>query len=452
MKSIVEAQSRYFLANETKGIPFRLEQLKAFRQALKTHESALMEAIHADFGKSSYDTWTTELGLIYHAIGEAIRKVPQWAKPRRVPTDLINQPGRSHIRPEPLGVSLIIGAWNYPYQLSLAPVVAAMAAGNTIVLKPSELPDQTSHAMAAMVNSAFDARYFTVVEGGIPETTALLEEKFDKIFFTGSSPVGKIVYQAAAKHLTPVTLELGGKSPAILTADCHLEVAVKRLVWAKFLNAGQTCIAPDYVMVHRSLHDRFLSLAVQEIQRAQYSVENGNYTRIINERNLLRLLDLIDPQRLHFGGGHDLHERVLHPTILKYVSFDDKVMEEEIFGPVLPVIAFDDMDQSIACIKSRPKPLACYVFTRDPAIKEKILHEVSFGGGAINDAVMHITNSRLPFGGVGASGLGAYHGHTGFLAFSHLKGIVDKTTWIDPCLRYSPHGKLKLRLFHWLMK
>ncbi len=452
MKSLVEAQSRYFLANETKGIPFRLEQLKAFRNAIKTHEPALMDAIHADFGKSSFDTWTNELGLVYHAIGEAIRKTPKWAKPRRVPTDIINQPGSSQVRAEPLGVSLIIGAWNYPYQLSLAPVVAAMAAGNTIILKPSELPAHTSNAMANMVRSAFDSRYFTVVEGGIPETTALLEEKFDKIFFTGSSPVGKIVYQAAAKHLTPVTLELGGKSPAILTADCHLEVAAKRLVWGKFINAGQTCIAPDYALVHRSLQDRFLELAVNEIQRARYTVENENYTRIINERNLRRLLDLITPERLHFGGEHDLAARVLQPTLLKDVTFDDKVMQEEIFGPILPVVPFDDLDMAIARIKSLPKPLACYIFTRDSAIKEKILHEVSFGGGAVNDTIMHITNSHLPFGGVGASGVGAYHGHAGFLAFSHLKGVVDKATWIDPSLRYPPHGKIKFRLARWLLE
>ncbi|MFM7182173.1 MAG: aldehyde dehydrogenase [Verrucomicrobiales bacterium] len=451
MKSIVEAQARYFQTDVTKAVPFRLEQLRILRETLKSHEPSLMEAIHADFGKSAFDTWSNELGLVYHGLNEAIRMTPKWAKPKRVRTDIINQPGRSHVRAEPLGVSLVIGAWNYPYQLSLAPVVAAMAAGNTVVLKPSELPAQSSRAMADMVRSAFDARYFTVVEGGIPETTALLEEKFDKIFFTGSSTVGKIVYQAAAKHLTPVTLELGGKSPAILTADCHLEVAAKRLVWAKFINAGQTCIAPDYILVHRSIRDRFLELAVKEIQRANYRVENNNYPRIINERNLRRLLELIDPALLHHGGGHDLANRTLEPTILKDVRFEDKVMEEEIFGPILPVIAYDDLDDVIGRIKSRPKPLACYIFTRDSGVREKLLHEISFGGGTINDAIMHITNSHLPFGGVGASGLGSYHGHAGFLAFSNLKGIVDKATWIDPSLRYPPHGKWKFRLVKWLL-
>lgn len=452
MKSLVAAQTSYFQTNATKDIAFRVRQLRRFLGALKEHEPALMAAIHADFGKSVFDTWTNELGLVYHSLNEAIRLTPRWASPRRVRTNIINLPARSLILPEPLGVALVIGAWNYPYQLSLAPVVAALAAGNTVILKPSELPARTSRAMADAINPNFDPAYFTVVEGGIPETTALLEQKFDKIFFTGSVPVGKIVYQAAARHLTPVTLELGGKSPAIVAADSNLAVAAKRLVWAKFLNAGQTCIAPDYVLVERAVHDRFLAHVVAEIDRAGYAVENGNYVRIINDRNLHRLLAMIDPAKVHHGGGCDAAARVLAPTILTGVGWDDKVMEDEIFGPILPVLAYDDLDDAIKMIKARPKPLSCYAFTGNRATKDKILREISFGGGAINDAIMHISNSNLPFGGVGDSGTGSYHGEDGFRAFSHQKSVLEQVTWLDPFLRYPPHGPKKLRLLQWLMR
>jgi len=448
VKTIIDMQRNFFNSNKTKHVPFRIKQLKKFYTILKDNEALLMQAIHDDFKKSEFDTFTNELALLYSDLKEAIHKVNKWAKPKKVKTNLINFPAKSYVVPEPLGVSLIIGAWNYPYQLSFVPVVASMAAGNTIVLKPSELPINTSHAMAKIINSNFDPNYFKVIEGGISETTALLEEKFDKIFFTGSVPVGKIIYNAAAKHLTPVTLELGGKSPAIVTENCNLKMTVKRLMWAKFLNAGQTCIAPDYAFVHHSIKDSFLALAKQEIKASQFSFSsatNGNYVQIINTKNMERLINLLDSANIYCGGKYQIEERYFEPTILTDITFDHKVMSEEIFGPILPVLTYDNIDTVISEIKKRPKPLACYVFTNNNQIKSKVLREISFGGGGINDAVMHITNSNMAFGGVGESGIGAYHGEAGFIVFSHYKSILEKAMWFEPNLKYHPHTSTKLK-------
>ena len=444
MEAIVKEQREFFNSNQTKTIDFRILQLKKLRKLLTDNESLLNQAIYADFKKSAFDTFTNELALLYNDIDETIRNVKWWAKRKRVNTNLVNLPSKSYIIPEPLGVSLVIGAWNYPYQLSLAPAIAAIGAGNTVILKPSELPSESSKVMAQLINENFDPAFFMVVEGGISETTELLAQRFDKIFFTGSVPVGKIVYQAAAKHLTPVTLELGGKSPAIIIEGCNLEVTVKRLIWAKFLNAGQTCIAPDYVLVPQALEQRFLELAKKEIEKENFSIQNGNYVQIINKRNVNRLANLLDREKVYFGGNYDEQTRIFEPTIMHHVNFNDQVMQEEIFGPILPVITYESLDAAIAKIKEREKPLSCYIFTSSNTLKNKLLSEISFGGGAINDAVMHITNSNLPFGGVGESGIGAYHGENGFKTFSHYKSILEKLTWIEPNLKYFPHSKLKL--------
>lgn len=447
MKDIVKKQREFFNSNLTKDIDFRVQQLKKFRNLLKDNETLLNQAIYADFKKSAFDTFSSELALLYNDIDETIRNVKKWAKRKRVKTNIVNLPSKSYIIPEPLGVSLIIGAWNYPYQLSLAPAIAAIGAGNTIILKPSELPSESSKAMAQLINENFDPAFFVVIEGGISETTELLEQRFDKIFFTGSVPVGKIVYQAASKYLTPVTLELGGKSPAIITDDCNLEVIVKRLVWAKFLNAGQTCIAPDYVLVPQNLEKRFLELAKKEIEKENFSIQNGNYVQIINTKNVNRLANLLDMEKVYFGGNYDVQSRIFEPTIMHQVNFSDKVMQQEIFGPILPVLTYETLDAAIAEIKEREKPLSCYIFTSSKTLKNKLLNEISFGGGAINDAIMQITNSNLPFGGVGESGIGSYHGKNGFKAFSHYKSILEKPTWFEPNLKYFPHSKAK---FWWI--
>ena len=445
MESLTDLQRIFFNSNATKDIRFRIEQLKKLKKILKANEDRLHEAIYADFKKSAFENSMSELRPLYQEIDEARKNIKKWAKIKRVKTNVVNFPASSYIMPEPLGVVLVIGAWNYPYLLSLAPVISAIAAGNTVVLKPSELPENTSHIMAELINEKFDASFFKVIEGGIPETTKLLDQKFDKIFFTGSPKVGKIVYQAAAKNLSPVTLELGGKSPAIFTENCNLVMGVKRLIWSKFLNAGQICIAPDYALIHKSKKMEFLKSAVAEIEKSDFSIENDNYVQIINKRNTKRLIHLLDKDKIYYGGVYDLEKRYIAPTLMTEISFEDEIMEEEIFGPILPIIEYDDLDEVITQIKARPKPLACYVFSNSKSVTNKILSQISFGGGAVNDALMHILNNNLPFGGVGESGIGAYHGKFGFRTFSHYKSILDKSTWFEPDLKYSPHTNSKAK-------
>ena len=361
MNDIVSKQRTFFYTHKTKAIQFRLAQLNKVETLLKSNEDLLYQAIYEDFKKSKFDTYVTELALLYQDIKEAKRNIRKWSKIKRVGTNMLNFPARSYIIPEPLGVCLVIGAWNYPYQLTLAPVIAAIAAGNTVIIKPSEMAPKTSALMAKLINENFDSGFLKVVEGGILETTALLECKYDKIFFTGSPQVGKIIYQAAAKNLTPVTLELGGKSPAIITADSNLKMTVKRMVWAKFLNAGQTCIAPDYVLVHKSVEKKLLELLKLEIEKENFSIENGNYTQIINERNLNRLSDMFSSENVFVGGKINTLSRTIEPTVLQDIKYTDNVMKEEIFGPILPVISYQNIEEAIQYVNDNPKPLACYV-------------------------------------------------------------------------------------------
>ncbi|MFT5250083.1 MAG: aldehyde dehydrogenase (NAD+) [bacterium] len=452
MNDIVSQQRTFFYTHKTKSIKFRLEQLNKLELLLKSNEDLLNQAIYEDFKKSEFDTYVTELALLYQDIKEAKRNVRKWSKVKRVGTNMLNFPARSYIIPEPLGVCLVIGAWNYPYQLTLAPVIAAISAGNTVVVKPSEMSPKTSALMTRLINDTFDANYLKALEGGVPETTELLKNKFDKIFFTGSPQVGKIIYQAAAKNLTPVTLELGGKSPVIITADSNLKMTVKRMVWAKFINAGQTCIAPDYVLVHKSVEYKLLQLLKVEIEKENFSIENGNYTQIINDRNLNRLSNMFSSENVFVGGNIDTLNRTIEPTVLQNVKFTDDVMKEEIFGPILPVISYQNIEEVIEYVNDNPKPLACYVFTNNNHVKKKILNEISFGGGAVNDAVMHIANSKLPFGGVGNSGIGSYHGEAGFKSFSHYKSILDKSNLMELSLKYYPHSKGKLSWIQQFMK
>jgi aldehyde dehydrogenase (NAD+) len=452
MKEIITAQRNFFNTHATKNLHFRRAQLKILQKALQQNEALLHEAIYKDFKKSEFDNYTSELSLLYKDIKEARKNIFQWARKKPVSTGIINFPASSYIIPEPLGVCLVIGAWNYPYQLSFAPVIAAIAAGNTIILKPSELPTHTATAMAKIVKENFNPAFFTVVEGGVEETQELLKQKFDKIFFTGSTKVGKIVYKAAAENLTPVTLELGGKSPAIVTESCNLKVSVKRLVWGKFLNAGQTCIAPDYVLVHKSIEQKFLEQTKHEIISQHFSFENNNYLQIINKDNFERLTKMLVSEKIYYGGETNAETRYIQPTVMQNVTMEDAVMQEEIFGPILPVITYESIDEAIAKVNSLPKPLSCYLFTKSSSIKKKVLKEISFGGGAINETVMHISNSNLPFGGVGHSGIGNYHGEAGFKTFTHYKSVMDKPTWLDPSIRYYPHTAFRLKLMRWFLK
>lgn len=450
---IHKRQKDFFNDNKTKDVKFRIEQLKKIKRLLKENEELLYKAIAADFSKSEFETYTSELLLVYHEINNYISNIKSWSRKKRVRTDLANFPSKSYIIKEPLGVCLIIGAWNYPYYLSLLPAISALAAGNTVILKPSELPDQTSKALAHIINNNFPSEYFHVIEGSVKESTELLDQAFDKIFFTGSTAVGKIVYQAAAKNLCPVSLELGGKSPCFVLRDTDLKVAVKRIAWSKFLNAGQTCVAPDFILVENSIKDKFLELLCQELDRNYSQTEiKENYVQIINTTNFQRLEKLILNKNSYYGGKVDEEKRFISPTIVSEVSFEDEIMQEEIFGPILPIISFEDIEAAIKSVKNLSKPLSLYVYGRKKDRIEKIISELSFGGGAINDSIMHLTNPRLPFGGVGDSGMGKYHGKSGFDCFSNSKAILHKSLWFETALKYSPYSKLKLKIIKRLLE
>lgn len=448
-KEVFQAQKKFFNSHQTKDLSFRKKNLKKLKAILQNNENRLYEAIYKDFRKGKFDTFLTELNLIYNEIDFFLKNLDKLTAPKKVKTALSLQPGKSHIYYDALGVTLVIGAWNYPYQLTLVPLISSMAAGNTVIVKPSELPENTMHLLAELINTNFPSNYIFVAEGGIPETTELLKLPYDKIFFTGSPKVGKIVYEAAAKNLTPVVLELGGKSPAIVTQTADLGVAAKRLVWGKFLNGGQTCIAPDYLLVEESVKPKFLQLMKEKLQEINYSDGAEHYTSIINKRNFERVANLIDRDKIYFGGKTNEETLYIEPTILDQVNWEDAVMQEEIFGPVFPVISYSDYDEMLEKIIEGEKPLAAYLFTKNEEEKSKLLNLVSFGGGCINDTLMHITSDYLPFGGIGNSGIGNYHGEYGFLAFTHQKSVIEKTTWGEPDWKYPPYTDQKMK---WLKR
>ena len=418
--------------------------LEKLRDVILQNENLLYEAIYKDFGKSKFDTFTTEISFILNDIKYYLKNLKSLSKPKKVRTNLVNQIGKSRIHSEPLGNILVIGAWNYPYQLSLSPIVAALAAGNCCILKPSEIAENTMKAMVKIINENFPPEYLFAYEGGIDETTELLKLKFDKIFFTGSTKVGNIVYKAAAENLTPVVLELGGKSPAIITKDANLEVAAKRIVWGKFINAGQTCVAPDYLLVEESLQEQFLEMLRKNIQQFKYEPESEHYTKIINKKNFERLIKLVNQDKIYFGGEYDEEKLYIEPTILTNINWKDDVMQEEIFGPILPVISFTNFNLILNEIIELEKPLAAYLFTNNAEEKENFTNKLSFGGGCINDVMMHLGNENLPFGGVGNSGIGNYHGKFGFKTFSHQKAVLQRATWGEPDIKYPPYSEKKL--------
>ena len=441
---IFKSQKEFFNSQTTKDIAFRKKNLLKLKNVLKDNESLLFEAIYKDFRKSEFDTFANELNLVYHEIDYLLKNINRLSKPQKVKTGIALFPGKSNIYSEPLGCTLIIGAWNYPYSLTLIPLVSSMAAGNTSIIKPSELPANAMHAIAELINTNFPSEYLYVVEGGIPETTELLKLPYDKIFFTGSPRVGRIVYEAAAKNLTPVTLELGGKSPAIVTDSADLEVAVRRIIWGKFLNAGQTCVAPDYLLVEESIKPKLMELIKQKLDVFNYADGAENYVSIINKKNFDRVLRLIEPSKVFYGGEHNENTLYIQPTILDNITWNDSVMQEEIFGPVLPVLSYSDFNGMLCEITKREKPLAAYLFTENKQQKMTFLKTLSFGGGCINDTLMHLTVDSLPFGGVGNSGMGNYHGDFGFITFSHQKSILDRKNWGEPAFKYPPYSKTKL--------
>ena len=448
-EEILADQRTFFNSLKTRPLQFRKRNLEKLREVIRKNEDFLYEAVYKDFSKSKFDTYTTEISFVLKDIEYYLKNLNSLAKPKKVKTNLANQLGKSRIYSDPLGCTLVIGAWNYPYQLSLSPMIAALAAGNTCIVKPSEVAEHTMKAMAKIINENFPKEYLFVVEGGVEEITEILKLKFDKIFFTGSTKVGQIVYEAAAKNLTPVTLELGGKSPAIVTANADFEVAAKRIVWGKFLNAGQTCVAPDYILVDEKVKDSFLDALRAQIIKFDYQPGAEHYTQIINQRNFERLIRFIDREKVYLGGNYDLQKKYIEPTVLHNINWDDNVMQDEIFGPILPVLTFKNFNEALLTISEKDKPLAAYLFTKNSEEKEQFKSKISFGGGCINDVVMHLSNDHLPFGGVGNSGIGNYHGKFGFETFSHQKSVLERVTWGEPDIKYPPYTEKKM---NWIKK
>ncbi len=449
----VQAQRAYFNTGATLPVSFRLEMLRKLRDAVDRRERDLADALSADLGKSAYESFMCEIGLARTEITYMLRHIRRLAGERTVRTPLAQFAARSFRKPSPYGNTLIMSPWNYPILLTLDPLADAIAAGNTAVVKPSAYDPAASALLAEIIGDCFPAEYVAAVTGGRRENAALLEEKFDFIFFTGSQEVGKEVLRRAAEHLTPAVLELGGKSPCIVDETARLPLAARRIVFGKYLNCGQTCVAPDYILCHSSVKDRLVDALRREIRR-QYGAEpldNPSYGRIVNEKHFQRLLGLIDPDKVAAGGQSRPETLQIAPTILDRVAGDDPVMQEEIFGPILPVLTYDRFEDLYAALADRAKPLALYLFSQDRARVREAMSRFRFGGGCVNDVVIHLASSELGFGGVGESGMGAYHGRAGFEAFSHTKSIVDKKTWMDLPMRYQPYqegryGKL-VRLF-----
>ena len=444
MQDILKKQRAYFLTDETKNYAFRVKQLKNLKDAIQAYEDQLIKALYDDLHKSSIEAYTTEIGFVYKSIKIALKKLKKWMKIKKVKTPIYMLGSKSYQVYEPLGNILIIGPYNYPFQLVIEPLIGAIAAGNTAIIKPSEYTKNTEKVLLEMFDAYFDESYIKVVAGDKEVTSSLLDLKFDHIFFTGSTEVGKIVYQKASKQLIPVTLELGGKSPTLVLKDANLKLAARRIVFAKFLNAGQTCIAPDYIYVDELVHDEFLKYLEHEIKE-QYPNLN-QLGHIVNERHYNRLKNLIDKDKVFFEYEQKDDGYFLSPIIKTHVSCNDKIMQEEIFGPILPVLTFTEFDDVIQLLKTKEKPVALYLFTNYKHIMDRVFNELSFGNGAINEALMQVANPNLPFGGVGHSGMSNYHGIYSFMTFSHLKTFTKKTTLFDLKLAYPPYGKRKEKI------
>ncbi|MBE9103552.1 aldehyde dehydrogenase [Nostoc cf. edaphicum LEGE 07299] len=444
--NIIQTQRDFFQTGKTKDVNFRIEQLKNLKQAITLHEQSIIEALKADLHKPEVETYLTEISVIKD-IDYAIKHLQNWTKPQKAAVSWDFFSYSAKIYPEPLGVVLIIGPWNYPFQLIISPLIGAIAAGNCAIIKPSEIASHTSDVIAKIIAKHFDPAYLAVIEGGVEASQKLLTEKFDHIFFTGGTVVGKIIMAAAAKYLTPVTLELGGKSPCIVDTDINLEHTVRRITWGKFINAGQTCIAPDYLLVNKTIKKDLIDGLEKSLKEfyGENPASSPDYARIISEKHFERLVSFLKDGKVVIGGENQPSERYIAPTLIDNVSLEDSVMQEEIFGPILPIIEYTDIAEAIALINSRPKPLALYLFSQDKNLQKRVLQETSSGGVCINDTVMQVGVSSLPFGGVGDSGIGNYHGKASFDTFSHKKSVLQNSFWLDLKWRYAPYqGKLPL--------
>jgi aldehyde dehydrogenase (NAD+) len=441
--------------NYKTNIAYRKEALIKLLNVIITHENEIIEALYSDFRKPAFEAVLTETNYVISELKDTIKNLHKWAKPKRVFPSILNFPSTDYIYKEPYGKVLIIAPWNYPFQLALCPLISAVAAGNQVVLKPSELTPKTSEIITKIITKTFPVNYVEVMEGGLEVSQKLLSQRWDYIFFTGSVPVGKIVAKAAAENLTPVTLELGGKNPCIIDNTANLKLAAKRIVWGKFINAGQTCIAPDYILIQKDMKNHFMEFMKLEITKAygENPKLSPDYARIINPKNWLRLANMIEENKVIFGGQTDIEDCYISPTLIDESSMDSLIMKDEIFGPLLPILSYENDAEINTIISKYEKPLSLYVFTEDKKFAQKIIKHYSFGGGCINDTVVHFSNSRLPFGGVGHSGIGAYHGRLSFDTFSHKKAIVKKANWLDLPMRYAPYkDKLKSiqKLLKWL--
>lgn len=454
IEALVKRQRDFFESGRTMPIVYRLKALDTLEQSILDYEERLIQSLATDLGKSREEAYMCEIGLTLSELRYMKRHLMSYAKSRRVRTPLAQFPSRSFIVQEPYGVTLVMSPWNYPVLLTLEPLIGALAAGNCCVVKPSAYASATSSVLRKMLSHSFEDGYVAVVEGGRMENQSLLEQKFDYIFFTGGVKVGRMVMEKAAVHLTPVTLELGGKSPCIIDHTANLKLAARRLVFGKYLNCGQTCVAPDYVLVEKCVEEELVRLIKREIVR-QYGkqpLQNPSYGKIINQKHFERLLRLINKKKLAHGGVWDAQTLQIAPTVLRGVTEEDAVMQEEIFGPILPIISVSSIEEAYTFVKRHKKPLALYLFTSETVTEERFLQTLSFGGGCINDTIIHLATSEMGFGGVGESGMGSYHGRKSFETFSHEKSIVKKFTWLDLPMRYQPYNKIKEKLVRMFVK
>lgn len=450
---IIQTQRKFFATGATLSQRFREQQLATLKNAIMAYQSRIETALYQDLNKSKMESYVSEIALVLDEIDFMQKNIARLMQPKTVKTPTSHFPAKSQIWQEPYGVVLNIAPWNYPFQLCIAPLIGAMTAGNVMLLKPSEHAVHTSHVIKAMIDEYFEPQYFAVIEGGVETNQVLLQHQFDYIFFTGSTQVGKIVMKAASEFLTPVTLELGGKSPCIVDDSADIAQSAKRIVWGKTLNSGQTCIAPDYLLVHETVKDALIveiNRAIIELFGAN-PLQNPGYPKMINAKHYQRVKNYLQDGRIVVGGQTDDKQQKISPTVLTEVTWDSPVMQEEIFGAVLPLLTFNDIDSAIQQINARDKPLALYLFSKNTATIDKVLSTISFGGGCVNDTLMHIANHHLPFGGVGASGMGAYHGEASFYTFSHAKSVLKRSTWLDMPVRYPPYSEQKLAIIKKLL-
>ncbi|MDD3218104.1 MAG: aldehyde dehydrogenase [Lachnospiraceae bacterium] len=454
MKQLVDKQRDFFQTQVTHSIAFRLKALERLEQGIKDMEQEIYAALKADLNKSSFEAYMTEVGMTLAELSFVKKRLKKWAMKQPVPTPLAQFPAVSFTVAEPYGVVLIMSPWNYPFMLCMEPLIGALAAGNCCILKPSAYSEAVSAVIVKLIKKVFPAKYVTVVEGGRKENTELLDQRFDYIFFTGGVTVGKLVMEKASRNLTPVSLELGGKSPCIIDETADIHMAAKRLVFGKFLNSGQTCVAPDYVLVQDTVEQELLLFVKYWIKKmfGDDPLQNPDYPKIINEKHFQRILGLLENEKIAAGGRSNTQTRQIEPTVLSDVSADAPVMQEEIFGPILPILKFHSLNDAKKIITSHEKPLALYMFTTDVKNQEWIMNNISYGGGCINDTIVHLATSRMGFGGVGGSGMGSYHGKLSFETFSHRKSIVKKANWLDLPIRYQPYNGVKEKLLHLFLR